>query len=94
MLSKCANPACSATFLYLREGKLFQLETPQPASGNLTSAQKTPESGRQSDSAGQRRVEYFWLCNSCSSELTLHYRDGEGVMVVPIPRAAKVAAAA
>jgi len=90
MLSKCANPACSATFLYLRDGKLFQLETPQ----HLASLKTTPESERQSDAAGQRRVEYFWLCKSCASELTLRYRDGQGVMVVPIPGAARVAAAA
>jgi hypothetical protein len=27
MLSKCANPGCSATFLYLYQGKLFRLDT-------------------------------------------------------------------
>ena len=27
MLSKCANPGCSASFLYLHQGKLFRLET-------------------------------------------------------------------
>ena len=27
MLSKCANPSCSASFLHLREGRLFRLET-------------------------------------------------------------------
>jgi hypothetical protein len=27
MLSKCANPDCSAVFLYLHSGKLFKLET-------------------------------------------------------------------
>jgi hypothetical protein len=26
MLAKCANPACSATFHYLHEGKLFPVE--------------------------------------------------------------------
>jgi len=26
MLAKCANPACTAPFLYLREGKLYQIE--------------------------------------------------------------------
>ena len=27
MLSKCANPGCAATFLYLHQGKLFRLDT-------------------------------------------------------------------
>ena len=27
MLSKCANPGCPATFLYLHQGKLFRLDT-------------------------------------------------------------------
>ncbi len=26
MVSKCANPGCSATFHYLRDGKVFQLQ--------------------------------------------------------------------
>lgn len=30
MLSKCASPLCSASFLHLAEGKLFRLET-EPA---------------------------------------------------------------
>jgi hypothetical protein len=25
MISKCANPACTAHFLYLHEGKLFRV---------------------------------------------------------------------
>jgi len=25
MVSKCANPSCSTTFLYLREGRLFHV---------------------------------------------------------------------
>lgn len=34
MLSKCANPSCSTTFRYLREGKLFHV-----AAGSATSEQ-------------------------------------------------------
>ena len=26
MVSKCANPGCTATFHYLRDGKVFQLQ--------------------------------------------------------------------
>jgi hypothetical protein len=27
MLSKCANPGCPASFIYLHEGKLFRLDS-------------------------------------------------------------------
>ena len=30
MLSKCANPLCSASFLHLANGRLFRLETEPP----------------------------------------------------------------
>jgi len=30
MLSKCANPTCSTPLVYLREGKIFMVESPQP----------------------------------------------------------------
>jgi len=29
MITKCANPACSTVFRYLRGGKLFLFEVPQ-----------------------------------------------------------------
>jgi hypothetical protein len=31
MLSKCANPACSARFRYLHEGRIFNIEITTPA---------------------------------------------------------------
>ena len=36
MLAKCLNPACSTRFLYLREGRIFRLEIPLPASSGYT----------------------------------------------------------
>jgi hypothetical protein len=30
MVSKCANPKCSNTFLYFHKGKLFRVETSAP----------------------------------------------------------------
>ena len=29
MLAKCANPACSTPLVYLREGKIFMVDSPQ-----------------------------------------------------------------
>ncbi len=33
MLSKCANPACPRLFLYLHEGKIFNIEVEADAQG-------------------------------------------------------------
>ena len=74
MLSKCANPGCSARFLYLNRGKLFRIPR-QAADGskdNLSDNKKTTQ-----------RLEYFWLCSDCAGEMTLAFRKGVGVVPVP-----------
>lgn len=80
MLSKCANPACTTPFHYLRDGRLFQLET----------GVNTPDHPEQRK--GARRIEYFWLCNSCAVKLTLRYERGVGVITVPIQQVQRAAA--
>lgn len=90
MLSKCANPECSARFLYLHDGKVFRVE-PQalhkapagtPAAHNVVIAAKP----------GQR-PEYFWLCSNCADRLTLG-ANANGVVLVPAFRSAMAAKAA
>ena len=75
MLSKCANSSCSNPFLYLHNGKLFRMdvivETEAPLPG---------------DKKHSRRIEYFWLCNECAASMTLSYRDGSGVVAIPLKR--------
>ena len=88
MLSKCANPECRTQFQYLREGKLYQIETDgaetsQPAGPQLISGKKRVH-----------RVEYFWLCGPCSEILTLGYQSGKGVITVPRDKMAPRRAAA
>ena len=61
MLSKCVNPACSASFRYLHEGKVFRLER-EPLHSDDTANQS-------------HNFEYFWLCPVCSSFLTVVYED-------------------
>ena len=73
MLSKCANPKCAAPFLYLRDGKLFQIDT--AAGPQAVSDAKTPH-----------RVEYFWLCAQCASSMALAFERGKGVVMVPLQR--------
>jgi hypothetical protein len=77
MLSKCANPGCSATFLYLHEGKLFRLDT------SVETLTQPPVREMRKTS---RHIEFFWLCDSCSAELTVGYSKASGITVVPLPR--------
>ncbi len=71
MLAKCANPSCPNRFHYLRDGRLFQMETglgPQPVG----------------EKKQTHKIEYFWLCNRCAGEMTLAYEPGKGVIAVPL----------
>ena len=68
MLAKCANPSCFRSFLHLREGRLFRLEA-DPA---LSSSDSPTVSG-------SNIVEYFWLCDACSTSMTLRL-DEEGTV--------------
>lgn len=76
MLAKCANPACNAPFLYLREGKLYQMEV---AVDSAPAEQESAEDRKRS-----RRLEFFWLCAKCAPQMTLAYDQGRGLVVVPL----------
>ena len=86
MVSKCANPACSARFRYLHEGKLFRIEHPftrNPARAVLmadTTARKPP-----------MQVEFFWLCPDCCQSMTLIVDPAAGVTTRPLRRALRAA---
>ncbi len=73
MLSKCANPDCAAPFIYLRDGKLFQINT--AVGPQLVSEGRPPQ-----------HMEYFWLCGQCAGNMTLAYQRGKGVVTVPLHR--------
>lgn len=80
MLSKCANPGCSTTLLYLREGKVFKVES--DVSGAI------PISGKKQ----VRRVEHFWLCGPCSESSTLFFDKEYGIRVEAKPLVRRAAA--
>lgn len=71
MLAKCANPTCSTPLVYLREGKIFMVESPQPQFALLSPIPKA-----------SKRVEHFWLCGPCSNEMTLIFDRQRGVEIV------------
>ncbi len=61
MLSRCANPACSAPFRYLHEGRIFNFD-----SGLSVEA---VHSGR--GDLNERHIEHYWLCARCAETLTV-----------------------
>ena len=80
MLDKCSNPACSASFRSLRDGKLFVTEV---------------EADYHSSVSGHQRLrQYFWLCNSCCRSMTITVDKRTGAHVVPLPESAIAAQAA
>lgn len=65
MLAKCANPICGAHFLYLKQGRIFNVPVYCADYPSRTAPQ---------------RVEHFWLCSNCCTTLTLTWRDGQAVV--------------
>lgn len=81
MVSRCANPDCGKPFLYMREGKLFHIDTSQ----HPELRRKPPDAKRSED------IEHFWLCGNCSREFTVAYVPGEGITAVPLSRLPRAA---
>jgi hypothetical protein len=73
MVAKCANPSCSRSFRYLGEGRLFRLEA-DPA----FSLSDNPTFG------SSKIVEYFWLCDACSTSMTLRLDEKGTVTAEPL----------
>jgi hypothetical protein len=81
MLHKCANPTCTAPFRSLREGKLFLAET-------FPTVLET-EAEFEGNRRKLHRREHFWLCDTCSSHLTLRFDSQQGMLTVPSTERAK-----
>ncbi len=76
MLAKCANPACSATFRYLHEGKLYAIES--TAGSPRWKPHADPEYG-----SSVHTLEYFWLCSSCCCAMSVQSDGDHGITLVP-----------
>lgn len=81
MISRCANPECSKPFHYLRGGRLYRFDARTTAATpeDLVNAVYTISPSRVS--------VFFWLCEECSSKLSLHF-DGHFIAVVPAQESA------
>jgi hypothetical protein len=67
MVHKCANPACSASFRTLRDGRVFVKEV---------------ETNACNDGNGLRRqLRYFWLCGVCCRSMTVVVEKGQSKIV-------------
>ena len=84
MLSKCANPTCSAHFLYLHEGKIFRIMRDTRTDGK---AQTSVDPAMKK----QARIEFFWLCESCSRIMTVRFVRDSGIIVQPLHSALRAA---
>jgi hypothetical protein len=85
MISKCANPACSARFLYLHQGKLFRFER-EAQNGDELLLGFDPAVLKHSNAA-----DFFWLCEKCSASMTLIHCRGVGVTIHPLHHLLKAA---
>jgi len=75
MLTKCANPHCPAKFHYFHEGRLFVFEA------KLDASMRGPPA--HPDYVGSlHSPQYFWLCSSCCSAMTVQPNGDHGVTVV------------
>jgi hypothetical protein len=78
MLSKCANPTCSATFRFLSEGKVFLVDSKAALARCRFQAELK--------CAGSSCIyEYFWLCSSCCRDMTIQIDHRLEVSVIRKP---------
>ena len=78
MVSKCANPECSATFLYFHVGKLFRIETDSGQERRRAMGNDAEQKRRM------RHIEFYWLCDMCSDKMKLVFEKGVGITVQPV----------
>jgi len=82
VVSKCANPGCSATFRYFHVGKLFRLETTAGFE-----RRHSLDDDEYVTSKPRRRIMFYWLCENCASKMTLAFDKNTGISVHPQVRA-------
>jgi hypothetical protein len=70
VINQCANPKCSKLLRYLREGRIFAFDMPDPRGPVI--------SGRIA-----RRREHYWLCGDCTQSHVVVQTCETGVLVVP-----------
>jgi hypothetical protein len=59
MVNQCANPKCGKPLHYLREGRIFVFDLPDPDV-------PVPAPGGRA-----QRLQHFWLCGACSESMVM-----------------------
>ena len=70
MLDKCLNPACSAKFRTLRDGRVFVKEVDVGFD----------DGGKEHS----HKPAYFWLCGSCCRTMTVVAEREREVRLIPL----------
>ena len=76
MLSKCANPSCSAEFRYLHQGKVFFFKA---AKINDLVSSRVDFAGRHD------HLHYAWLCNKCVRKFDVVIDSDNNIRITPRP---------
>jgi len=84
MLGKCANPVCDIPFRYLRGGKLFLIDLAD---------RRGEEHADGFDSHQPHRTSYFWLCDDCSTTMSVAMNHEGAAVIQPITSLKAVLAA-
>lgn len=78
MISKCANPECSAEFRHSDEGRLYPFEIRGPVEPCLdvpaVICEKAPDHG----------TVYFWLCSRCCNQFALQFTIRTGMKLIRV----------
>jgi hypothetical protein len=80
MLSKCLNPHCFKTFHYFGEGRLFRVDFSEAGRKRALEGKPVVTSIRSKSNP----IEHFWLCEICSTTLTLEFGEAGEVHLVPL----------
>lgn len=75
MLGKCANPSCEMPFRYLRGGKLFMIDLAD---------RHGQEHADGFDPHQPHRTTYFWLCDDCSTRMSVVMNREGAAVIQPI----------
>ena len=78
MVNQCANSRCGKELHYLREGRIFVFDLPDPDV-------PVPAPGGRA-----RRLQHFWLCGSCSETMVLEQTSETQIRVAPKSRKVEV----
>jgi hypothetical protein len=74
VLYKCANPLCSARFLYLHQGRLFEVE--------IQNFERSTIDGQGQLSHRKGQVERYWLCDVCAVHISLRFDPERSAITV------------